>query len=90
MKLTREVKTDGTKKMKIVLIQNHGKQILEKGFPPFEKQVGVVSLEKIEDGTEFTLRVLDVSHLRYHYDPKTQKFELQFLSLKKELEGDGD
>lgn len=75
--------------MKIVLIKDHGKKILEEKISPFEKRVGIISLEKIKNGTEFTVRVLDVNHLRYHYDPETQKFEVHFLSLKKEAKERG-
>ncbi len=71
-------------RMKIVLIKDHQKKVLEKEISPFEKRVGIVSLEKIEDGTEFTIRILGVHHIRYRYNPKTQKFEVHFLSLKKE------
>lgn len=70
--------------MKIVLIKDHDGKILEEEIAPFEKRVGIISLEKIRNGTEFTLRILDVNHIRYQYDPKTQKFEVHFLSLKKE------
>lgn len=70
--------------MKIVLIKDHQKKILEEKISLFEKRLGIVSLEKIKNGSEFTIRILDVNHIRYHYDPKTQKFEVHFLSLKKE------
>ncbi len=70
--------------MKIVLIKNRQEKILEKRISPSENHVGIVSLEKTKNGAEFTIRILDVSHIRYHYDPKTQKFELHFLSFKKE------
>jgi len=72
--------------MKIV-IEKNGKEILRKNFPPVDEPLGIISLEKIENGTEFTVRVLDVNHLRYHYEPGTQKFEIQFLSLRKEFNG---
>lgn len=68
--------------MKIVLIKDHEKKIMEEKLSPFEKRMGIVSLEKIEDGTEFTIRLLDVNHIRYQYDPKTRKFEVHFLSFK--------
>ena len=69
--------------MKIVIMRDHQKKVLEKEIEPVEKTLGLVSLEKIEHGTEFTIRVLDVHHIRYHYEPETQKFEVDFLSLKK-------
>lgn len=84
IKIMNKTQTHGAKKMRIVLMQNHGKKIFEKRSSPFEKQVGLISLEKIENGTEFTIRVLDVNHISYHYDPATQKFEIHFLSLKEE------
>ncbi len=71
--------------MKIILMKDHKKKILNKRISPLDQSVGIVSLEKIENGTEFTIRVLDVNHIRYHYDPETRKFEVHFLSLKKEL-----
>ncbi len=70
--------------MKIVLIKDHQEKILEKRISPIENHVGIVSLEKIKNGAEFTVRILDVNHIRYRYDPKTQKFEVHFLSLTKE------
>ncbi len=70
--------------MRIVLVKDHQEKILEKRISDFENHVGIVSLEKTKNGAEFTVRVLGVHHIRYHYDPKTQKFELHFLSLKKE------
>lgn len=69
--------------MKIVLIKDHQKKLLDERISTFEKRLGIMSLEKIKNGTEFTIRLLDVHHIRYHYDPKTQKFEVHFLSLKK-------
>lgn len=72
--------------MKIV-IGKDGKEILRKKFSPADESLGIISLEKVENATEFTVRVHDVNHLRYHYDPVTQKFEVRFLSLRKEFRG---
>ena len=72
--------------MKIVIGKN-GKEILREKFSPVDESLGIISLEKLENATEFTVRVLDVNHLRYHYDPETQKFEVHFLSLRKEFKG---
>jgi len=77
MKKTKE------QKMRIVIVKDR-KEILKRKFSPVEQSLGIISLEKFENRTDFTVRVLDVNHLRYHYDPKTQKFEVHFLSLKKE------
>ena len=71
--------------MKIVLIRDPQEKVLDRRVSPFQKSVGIVSLEKIEDGTEFTVRILGVDHIRYHYDPKTQKFELDFLSYEEAI-----
>lgn len=72
--------------MRIVIGKN-GKEILRKKFSPVDESLGIISLEKAGNATEFTVRVLDVNHLRYHYDPETQKFEVHFLSLRKEIKG---
>lgn len=72
--------------MKIVIGKN-GKEILKKEFSSMDESLGIISIEKLENATEFTLRVLDVNHLRYHYDPETQKFEVHFLSFQKEFKG---
>ena len=69
--------------MKIVLIRDHQKKLLDEKFSNVEKRIGIVSLEKIKNGSEFTIRLMDVNHIRYSYDPKTQKFELHFISLNK-------
>jgi len=72
--------------MKIVIGKN-GKEILSKKISPVDESLGIISIEKVGNATEFTLRVLDVNHLRYHYDPETQKFEIHFLALRKEFKG---
>jgi hypothetical protein len=72
--------------MKIVIGKN-GKEILRKKFSPVDESLGIISIEKMGNATEFTVRVLDVNHLRYHYDPVTQKFEVHFLALRKEFKG---
>jgi len=72
--------------MKIV-IGNNGKEILRKKFSPVDESLGIISVGKVGNATEVTVRVLDVNHLRYHYDPETQKFEVHFLSLQKEFKG---
>ncbi|GEM_PF-3818271 len=69
--------------MKIVLIRDHQKKLLEKKLSNVEKRIGIISLEKIKNGNEFTIRLMDVNHIRYSYDPKTQKFEVHFISLNK-------
>lgn len=71
--------------MKIILIKDHQKKIFSQRIPSVEKSVGLVSLEKRKDSNKFTIRVLGVHHIRYHYNPRTQKFELNFLSLRKQL-----
>ncbi len=76
-------------KMKIVLIRDHQKKLLEKNFSNVEKRIGIVSLEKIKNGGEFTIRLVDVNHIRYSYDPKTQKFEVHFISLNKSIKKTG-
>lgn len=73
--------------MKIVLIKDHQEKILEKEISGLEKSIGIVSLEKKRDANEFTLRILGVQHIRYRYSPKTQKFEVCFLSLRKQNKG---
>lgn len=74
--------------MKIVLIKDHQEKILEKEFwnssRDLEKSIGIVSVEKKKNTNEFTLRIFGVNHIRYRYSPKTQKFEVHFLSLKKQ------
>lgn len=72
--------------MRIMIVKDN-REILRKRFSPIEQCLGVISVEHLKHGTEFIVRVLDVNHLRYHYSPKTKKFEVQFLSLKRELEG---
>jgi hypothetical protein len=67
-------------KLRIVLLEDGKKNILDKDFSKAEGHVGLISIEKQKDTTEFTIRAVETSHIRYHYDPKTQKFELQFLS----------
>lgn len=83
MKNATGLKPAEEKKVKIVLIQDHHKKLLDKKMSPFEKQIGIISLEQLERSTEFTLRILSVRHIRYQYHPKTQKFEVQFVSLEK-------
>ena len=63
-------------------MKNCRKKKTGKNISSLDQHVGLVSLEKNNDATEFTIRVLEVNHLRYSYDPKKKKFELHFLSLK--------
>lgn len=72
--------------MKIVIGKN-GKEILRKKLSPADESLGIISIEKVGKATEFTIRILDANRLRYHYDPETQKFEVHFLSLRKEFKG---
>ncbi len=75
--------------MKIVLIRDHHKKLLEKEFSNVEQRIGIVSMEKIKNGSEFTIRLLDVNHIRYSYNPRTQKFEVHFISLNKSTKKTG-
>lgn len=72
--------------MKIVVGKN-GKEILRKKLSPSDESLGIISIERVGKTTEFTIRILDINRLRYHYDPETQKFEVQFLSLRNEFKG---
>ena len=79
------------KKMKIVLIKNHKDKILEKRISRSQKYFGMVSVQKLENGSLFTVHCLGAHHIRYHYDPKTQTFLLHFVSSKKrEKKGRGN
>lgn len=73
-------------KMRIVMVKDK-KEILRKKFSSLDESLGIISLERRGNATEFTVRVLDVNRLRYHYDPVTQKFVVHFLSLRKEFKG---
>ena len=61
-------------------MKNGRKKILEKNVSSRENHVGIVSLKKTKKEIEFTVRILDVKHIHYSFDPKTQKFQVQFFS----------
>jgi len=82
--MKHKIQNPPVEKMKIVLIQDQHKKIINETISPLKRMVGVVSLEKIKSGGEFTIRILNVNQIRYRYEPATQKFEVHFLSLKKE------
>ena len=71
--------------MKVIIAKEFGKKIVSEKMNPIRKHLGIISLEQNDKGTRFTIDVLQVSHLRYNYDPKTQTLEVQFISFKKEF-----
>ena len=70
--------------MKLIVAKETGEKIVSEKLSPVRKHLGIIALEQNQNGTRFTVDILQVSHLRYNYDPKTQILEVQFLSLKKE------
>jgi len=73
--------------MKVIIAKEFGEKIVNEKINPVSKHLGIISLEQNNQGTRFTIDVLQVNHLRYNYDPKTQTLEVQFLSFKKEFKG---
>lgn len=80
----KKEKVTDERKMQVVITEEAGEKIVSEKISPIKRHLGIIALEQNGGGTRFTVDVLQVSHLRYHYDPKTQTLEVQFLSLKKE------
>jgi hypothetical protein len=75
-----------TEEMKIVFMKDQREKILEKELSPPGNHAGIISLQATKKEIEFTVRIQDINHIHYSFDPETQKFEVQFLSL---MEPDG-
>ena len=70
--------------MKLIVAKETGEKVVSEKLNPVRRQLGIIALEQNQNGTRFTVDVLQVSHLRYSYDPDTQILEVQFVTEKKE------
>ena len=82
----REPKVHLPKKdSKLFLSKETGKKLVREKINPVRRYLGIVAREQKQNGKRCTVDILQVSHLRYSYDAKTQTVEVQFVSGKPEI-----